>query len=82
MTSESVPVVSLEDRVTSTAGSSNTREDSQPTSHAAWRHQFHQMHGRHICLSEGRTVATRQQGFDDGLLFSHLPLQPGEVFEV
>ena len=82
MTTESVPVISLDDRVTSTASSTNHREESIPVSHSPWRHQFHQVHGFNVCLSKDRTVAKRFQGFDQGLVFSHRPLQPGEVFEV
>lgn len=80
--SEIAPVISLTDHVTSTVSSDNTRESAPPTSHADGRHQFHQMHGRHIALSEDRTIAKRYRDFDDGLLFSCLPLHPGEVFEV
>ena len=82
MTAEGASVVSLDDRVTSTASSTNHREESTPVSHSPWRHQFHQVHGLNICLSKDRTVAKRFQGFDQGLAFSHRPLQPGEAFEV
>jgi hypothetical protein len=81
-TAESAPVVSLDDRVTSTASSANHREESASVSHPPWRHQFHHIHGLSVSLSEDRTVARRFQGFDQGLLFSHQPLQPGETFEV
>ena len=81
-TSESAPVISLDDRVTSTASSSNHREESEPILHSPWRHQFHQVHGLNVCLSKDRTVAKRLQSFDQGLVFNHRPLQSGEVFEV
>ena len=83
MTYESSPSISLEDRVSSTAGSSsNAGGESEVISLATGRHQFHQVHGRYIRLSKEKTVAKRLQGFDEGLLFSSQPLQPGEVFEV
>ena len=81
-TTEGAPVISLDDRVTSTANSANHREESVPVSHSPWRHQFHHIHGLNVCLSKDRTVAERFQGFDEGLVFSHQPLQPGEAFEV
>ena len=83
VTSEGAPNVLIEDRTTTTAGSSNSREESRAVScTSAGGHQFHHLHGRHVCLLEDRTVAKRIHGFDDGVLFSHLPLQPGDVFEV
>ena len=82
MTPESAPIISLDDRITSTASSSNHCEESVSVSHSPWRHQFHQVHGHNVSLSKDRTVAMRFQGFDQGLVFSHQPLQPGEVFEV
>ena len=78
VTSESVP----EEYGPSTSGNADVCEELQSVSHTALRHQFHPVHGRHVCLSKDRTVAKRLQGFDNGLLFSHRPLQPGEVFEV
>ena len=83
MTYESAPDISLEDRVSSTVGSStNARGEREDISLAEGRHQFHQVHGRHIRLFEGKTIAKRLQGFDEGLLFSSRPLHPGELFQV
>ena len=83
VTYESAPVISLDGRVTSTAGSSNHREESVLTSRSPpLRHQFHKVHGHNIHLSRDKIVAKRLQGFDQGLVFSHRVLQPGEIFEV
>lgn len=81
-TAESAPVISLDDRIASTASNANRREESVTVSHSPCRHQFHHVHGLNVCLLKDGTVARRFQGFDQGLVFSHLPLQQGEAFEV
>lgn len=79
---ESAPVISLANRVTSTASAENHHEENMSVSDPPGRHQFHHVHGLNVSLSPDRTVAKRFQGFDQGLLFSQLPLQPGDAFEV
>ena len=81
-TGESASVISLANRVTSTASAENHHEEGVSVSHPPGRHQFHHIHGLNVSLSPDRTVAKRLQGFDQGLLFSHQPLQPGDAFEV
>ena len=79
---ESAPVISLANRVTSTVSAENHHEENMSVSDPPGRHQFHHVHGLNVSLSPDRTVAKRFQGFDQGLLFSQLPLQPGDAFEV
>ena len=43
---------------------------------------FHKNRGRNILLLEEGTVAYRKEGFDEGIVFTKYPINPGGLFEV
>jgi len=44
--------------------------------------RFHDNHGKNVILAEDGRSASRQDSYNQGLLFSHRPLQPNEFFTV
>ena len=55
-----------------------TSEKKSHHSHPGQPLEFHPVHGENVLLSEGNTIATRENGFCNAVVFTHRPVRVNE----